>query len=142
MPLCCASTDVILHSYEGEDHYERALKHYHRSAAQNNVDSSLKIGDYHYYGLGTAVNYEKAAAFYRIASDTAHPQASFNLGFMHEYGLGIPQDFHLAKRFYDMAATSHPEAQAPVTLALVGLGVHFAYANFPGTLGRTACWSS
>jgi len=125
--------------YQGNDRYERAFHQYIRSAQQSNVESSLKIGDYHYYGLGTPVNYEKAVAFYRSASDTAHAQASFNLGFMHEYGLGIPQDFHLAKRFYDMATDSNPEAQAPVYLALLSLAVHYIIANIPA-LDETLHW--
>ena len=39
----------------------------------------------------------------------------------------VLQDIHLAKRFYDMAAQSNPDAQAPVTLALMKLGVFFTW---------------
>lgn len=50
----------------------------------------LKLGDYHYYGYGTAVDYEVAASHYQVASDTLHnAQATFNLGYMHEHGLGL-----------------------------------------------------
>lgn len=37
------------------------------------------------------------------------------------------QDIHLAKRFYDMAAQTNPDAQAPVSLALMKLGVFFMW---------------
>ena len=37
------------------------------------------------------------------------------------------QDIHLAKRFYDMAAQTSPDAQAPVSLALLKLGVFFTW---------------
>lgn len=50
----------------------------------------VKIGDYHYYGYGTAVDYETAAVHYRMASDH-NAQAMFNLGYMHERGLGMKQ---------------------------------------------------
>ena len=50
----------------------------------------VKVGDYHYYGLGTKVDYEAAALNYRLASDQqANPQAMFNLGYMHEQGFGL-----------------------------------------------------
>ena len=37
------------------------------------------------------------------------------------------QDIHLAKRFYDMAAQTSTDAQAPVSLALMKLGVFFMW---------------
>lgn len=56
----------------------------------------LKLGDYHYYGYGTAVDYEVAASHYQVASDTLHnAQATFNLGYMHEHGLGLKKVWHL-----------------------------------------------
>ena len=50
----------------------------------------VKLGDYYYYGHGTAVNYEAAASQYRIASDKqSSPQAMFNLAYMYEQGCGM-----------------------------------------------------
>lgn len=50
----------------------------------------MKVGDYHYYGLGTNIDYETAALNYRLASDQQNnPQAMFNLGYMHEQGFGL-----------------------------------------------------
>jgi SEL1 protein len=40
------------------------------------------------------------------------------------------QDVHLAKRFYDMAAEASPDAQAPVTLALMKLAVMYGFDWF------------
>ena len=50
----------------------------------------MKVGDYHFYGWGTAVDYEIAALHYRLASEQQNnAQAMFNLGYMHEQGLGL-----------------------------------------------------
>lgn len=88
----------------------------------------MKLGDYHYYGLGTAVDYEAAATHYRLASDHQHnAQAMFNLGYMHEQGLGMTKDMHLAKRCYDQAAETNPDAKVPVALALLKLNVMFGF---------------
>ena len=57
---------------------------------QGSSSSRVKLGDYHFYGLGTEVNYEQAIQEYRIASDVLrNAQAMFNLGYMHEHGLGF-----------------------------------------------------
>ncbi len=54
----------------------------------------VKVGDYHYYGLGTEVDYELAALHYRLASEQqSNAQAMFNLGYMHEQGLGLKKVF-------------------------------------------------
>lgn len=37
---------------------------------------------------------------------------------------------HLAKRFYDMAAEASPDAQAPVALALLRLGLGYGLEWF------------
>lgn len=61
-----------------------------RAAGQGYSAAIVKLGDYHYYGLGTPVDYEVAAMHYRLASDQQHnAQAMFNLGYMHEQGLGM-----------------------------------------------------
>lgn len=44
---------------------------------------------------------------------------------MYEQGLGTKKDIHLAKRFYDMAAETSTDAQVPVALALMKLGLLF-----------------
>lgn len=60
----------------------RALQYWGRGAAQGYSAAQVKLGDYHYYGLGTGiVDYETAASHYRIASDQQHnAMAMFNLG--------------------------------------------------------------
>lgn len=100
-----------------------ALIYWTRSAAQQNGDSMVKLGDYYLQGLGTSPNNEKAAACYQAAAETQQSaQAMWNLGWMHENGIGIDQDFHLAKRHYDMALETNPrEAYLPVVLALYKL---------------------
>lgn len=45
--------------------YVRALTYWSRSAAQGYSPAQVKLGDYHYYGLGTPVDYETAASHYR-----------------------------------------------------------------------------
>ena len=74
-----------------------ALTQWTRSAAQNNVDALVKVGDYYYHGLGVPeepehVRWEKAAGYYRLAADTQFSAlAMWNLGWMYEHGYGVPQ---------------------------------------------------
>lgn len=76
--------------------YVRALMYWGRAATQGYSAAQVKLGDYHYYGLGTNVDYETAAMHYRLASEQQHnAQAMFNLGYMHEQGLGMQQVFNL-----------------------------------------------
>lgn len=92
------------------------------SVHTGSVPARIKLGDYHYYGLGTEVDYEQAIQHYRVAGEQQNSaQAMYNLGYMHETGLGLKQDLHLAKRFYDMAADASKEAFVPVSLALARL---------------------
>uniref|UniRef100_A0A6B2E7Q5 Putative extracellular protein sel-1 n=1 Tax=Phlebotomus kandelakii TaxID=1109342 RepID=A0A6B2E7Q5_9DIPT len=116
-----------------KDHAEelvRALQYWGRAAAQGYSAAQVKLGDYHYYGLGTGVDYETAAAYYRMASDQQHnAQAMFNLGYMHEQGLGMKRDWHLAKRCYDLAAETSNDAKVPVALALIKLQLLFKWES-------------
>ena len=91
--------------------------------------AQVKLGDYHYYGLGTGiVDYETAASHYRMASEQQHnAQAMFNLAYMHEQGLGMKKDIHLAKRFYDLAADTNADAKIPVALALIKLQLIYKF---------------
>ena len=74
-----------------------ALTQWTRSAAQNNVDALVKVGDYYYHGLGVPeepehIRWEKAAGYYRSAADTQiSALAMWNLGWMYEHGHGVPQ---------------------------------------------------
>ncbi|KAL0270330.1 UNVERIFIED_CONTAM: hypothetical protein PYX00_007781 [Menopon gallinae] len=107
--------------------YVRALLYWGRAASQGYSAAQVKLGDYHYYGLGTPIDYEMAATHYRLASDQQrNAQAMFNLGYMHEQGLGMQQDMHLAKRCYDMAAETSSDAKVPVALALMKLSFLFS----------------
>ncbi|KAJ1529472.1 hypothetical protein ONE63_006247 [Megalurothrips usitatus] len=114
-----------------EEMFVRALMYWGRAASQGYSAAQVKLGDYHYYGLGTPVDYEIAASHYRHASDHQHnAQAMFNLGYMHEQGLGMQQDIHLAKRCYDRAAETNNDAKVPVYLALMKLSVIFVLKHF------------
>ena len=107
------------------ERYRLALRYYTLSAQQSNAGSLLKLADYSYYGLGTAVDYEEAAGYYMQASEMRNAQAYFNLGFMHHFGHGLPLDYHLARRFYDltMSVSETPATQAPVVLAIYSLNL-------------------
>lgn len=112
-----------------------AQVYYTRSAHQQNIDSLIKAGDYHSFGIGTpsktlpvASNKTTASleAMYSCYSTAAeHPnaaQALWNMGWMHENGIGtVEQDFHMAKRYYDLALEMNKEAYLPVKLALLRL---------------------
>lgn len=54
--------------FEDNGRYEelvRALQYWGRAASQGYSAAQVKLGDYHYYGLGTAFDYEAAALHYR-----------------------------------------------------------------------------
>lgn len=91
MYLSILSTgDVSL--FVEQEVFVRALMYWRRAASQGYSAAQVKLGDYHYYGLGTPVDYEMAATHYRLASEQQHnAQAMFNLGYMHEQGLGMQQ---------------------------------------------------
>jgi SEL1 protein len=108
-----------------------ALTFWTRSAAQDNVDALVKMGDYYLKGLGVPSGIpqpEKAAACYASAANThVSSIAMHNLGWMHENGIGVSQDFHLAKRYYDLSLETNAEAYLPVTLSLVKLHLRSLY---------------
>lgn len=60
---------------------------YETSLAEGGLDSALKLGDYHYYGLGGLPRSPAVAArLYSRASAAGSAQAAFNLAIMNEYG--------------------------------------------------------
>ncbi|KFH45503.1 hypothetical protein ACRE_036940 [Hapsidospora chrysogenum ATCC 11550] len=110
------------------DNASLALVQWTRSSRQSNIDATVKMGDYYYYGIGTERDIQKAVQCYLAASDHSQSaQALFNLGWMHENGVGLDQDFHLAKRYYDHALMVNKEAYLPVTLSLLKLRVRSAW---------------
>lgn len=72
-----------------------ALAFWTRSAAQDNGDALVKMGDYYMHGMGVASSVpqpEKAAACYASAANTHYSSiAMYNLGWMHENGFGVSQ---------------------------------------------------
>ncbi len=83
--------------FPSNDTARLALTQWTRSAAQNNIDALVKVGDYYYHGLGVPeeseiARWEKAAGYYRSAADTQlSALAMWNLGRMYEHGYGVPQ---------------------------------------------------
>lgn len=123
-------SEIKMFSNRQED-LVRALQYWGRAAGQGYSAAQVKLGDYHYYGLGTGtIDYETAASHYRMASEQQHnAQAMFNLAYMHEQGLGMKKDIHLAKRFYDLAAETNADAKIPVALALMKLQFIYKYES-------------
>ncbi|KAH9833995.1 HCP-like protein [Rhodofomes roseus] len=123
-----------------------ALTQWIRSAAQRNVDSLVKVGDYYYHGLGVPdepenVRWEKAAGYYQSAADTQMSAlAMWNLGWMYENGIGVPQDFHLAKRHYDLALETNSEASMPVSISLLKLHARSLWRTLTGRSGGLSIW--
>ncbi|GMM34489.1 ubiquitin ligase complex subunit [Saccharomycopsis crataegensis] len=112
-----------------ESRLHMAANYLTKSSQQQNIDSSVLLGDMYYYNLLNSSNLStedngpgKAAAFYQLSSLQQSSQASWNLGYMYENGIGVEKDFHLAKRYYDLALVNHPEASLPVQLSLIKLG--------------------
>jgi SEL1 protein len=101
-----------------------ALIYWTRSAKQANIDSLIKMGDYHLAGIGTSADAAKASTCYHAAAEAHHSaQAFWNLGWMHENGIAVDQDFHMAKRYYDLALETNQEAYLPVKLSLIKLRI-------------------
>ncbi|KAN0081237.1 hypothetical protein V8E55_008861 [Tylopilus felleus] len=123
-----------------------ALTQWTRSAAQRNIDSLVKVGDYYYHGLGVpdepeSVRWEKAAKYYQSAADTqVSALAMWNLGWMYEHGKGVPQDFHLAKRHYDQALETNSEAYLPVLLSLIQLYAKSIWHTLQGGQNGLSLW--
>jgi SEL1 protein len=151
--------------FPSNDTARLALTQWTRSAAQNNVDALVKVGDYYYHGLGVPdepanIRWEKAAGYYRSAADTqVSALAMWNLGWMYEHGYGVPQvsiyymsatsskltraqDFHLAKRHYDIALDTNVEAYLPVTLSLFRLHARSLWRTLTGGEGGLSLWSN
>jgi SEL1 protein len=101
-----------------------ALIYWTRSAKQANIDSLIKMGDYHLVGIGTPADAAKASTCYHAAAEAHHSaQAFWNLGWMHENRIAVHQDFHMAKRYYDLALETNQEAYLPVKLSLIKLRI-------------------
>ncbi|KZV61977.1 HCP-like protein [Peniophora sp. CONT] len=144
------------------DSAKDALKMWTRSAAQNNVDALVKVGDYYFHGLGipsesstspsstsssSALSADerasRAAAYYQSAADTQlSALAMWNLGWMYENGVGVAQDFHLAKRHYDGALEMNAEAYLPVTISLAKLYARSAWHTLLGREGGLGIWKA
>ncbi|KAI2799633.1 Protein sel-1 1 [Blomia tropicalis] len=125
--------EELVQLFNKSENHVRAFMYWSRSATQGSSAARVKLGDYHFYGLGTVVDYEMAANQYRSASELqGNAQALFNLGYMYETGLGLRRDIYLAKRYYDLAAVTSVEAQVPVFLVLIKLFFIFAYEYVQG----------
>jgi SEL1 protein len=158
------SRTTFANFFPSNDTAKLALTQWTRSAAQNNIDALVKVGDYYYHGLGVPdepqnVRWEKAAGYYRSAADTqVSALAMWNLGWMYEHGYGVPQvrlirtyeflelsvaqDFHLAKRHYDIALETNVEAYLPILLSLFRLHAHSLWHTLIGREGGLSLWSS
>ncbi len=123
-----------------------ALLQWTRSAAQDNVDALVKLGDYYFRGYGTNASYARAASCYQAAADRqVSALAYWNMGWMYEAGLGVPrQDFYLAKRYYDMAwEVNQKEAYFAVLLSLIRLHARALWATaVRGDSSALNLWSS
>lgn len=56
--------EVTLFGNQNED-MVRALQYWSRASTQGYSAAQVKLGDYHYYGMGTYVDFETAASHYR-----------------------------------------------------------------------------
>ncbi|XP_053140549.1 protein sel-1 homolog 2 isoform X3 [Hemicordylus capensis] len=119
--------------------YPLAFLLWTRAATQGNAFARIKLGDYHYYGVGTRRDYIAAVVHYNLAANQQSAQAMFNLAYMYEHGLGIPKDIHLARRWYHLAAEASPDAFIPVFLACIKLEV-MHLLNDLQLLNLTANW--
>ncbi|OXG13228.1 SEL1 protein [Cryptococcus neoformans Tu401-1] len=112
---------------KAEEGDTRALVWWLRSAAQDNVDAMVKVGDYYY----SKRDYPHALAHYLSASETQQsPMAYWNLGWMYQSGQGVARDWHLAKRYYDLSRETGEEAGLAVWFSLWGLYLQSWWTHF------------
>jgi TPR repeat protein len=78
----------------------KALSAYENSALQGNAAAELKIGDYYYYGLGTAVNYRKAVAHYRAARYFFSFFRTFFLTTARPLHIAVPRGIFFSRRLF------------------------------------------
>lgn len=126
--------------YGGKMEGDMAMRYWIRSAAQDNVDAMVKVGDLYcklYHAVETQLTidsgqvnateldgtpHELAANYYQTAADSQQSaMAYWNLGWMYEMGQGVPRDWHLAKRYYTMSGETTLEAWPAVMLSMTGL---------------------
>eukprot|EP01028_Stygiella_incarcerata_P013391 TRINITY_DN82238_c0_g1_i1.p1 TRINITY_DN82238_c0_g1~~TRINITY_DN82238_c0_g1_i1.p1 ORF type:complete len:547 (-),score=131.08 TRINITY_DN82238_c0_g1_i1:79-1719(-) len=110
----------------------RALHWYGRAASQRSATALIKVGDYHYYGIGTARNASLAMRYYENAARRKNAQAHFNLGYMKQYGIGVPKDLIGARRSYILSLTEDPKGYLPVKLALIWLRLQEMWGHYVG----------
>ena len=97
------------------DSEARALNLYALSAGQGNADAHLRLGDFHYYGLGW-LEVDKLGGHSIQTPPTPHTP-HIQSGRHARDRRWRAQNFHLAKRFYDQAAVVHGNTyRAPVAL--------------------------
>lgn len=89
-------------SEEGD--YQEAMKWYQKCAQKGMSFAQFALGNYYYYGKGTAVDYSMAVEWYTMAAEQGLPQAQCNLGACYYYGQGVEVDYVKAAYWYKMSA--------------------------------------
>lgn len=88
---------------------ESAMSFLELASLQEDVDSTIALGDMNYEGVKSANisrDYGKAFSYYSRAATAPSSHGCFKLGHMYEYGLGSTNatvDYHMAKRYYDLS---------------------------------------
>ncbi|KAL2912876.1 ERAD-associated protein [Polyrhizophydium stewartii] len=115
------SWSPLLYSSSGQvDPYEAAIPLWNRAANQDNEDARVKLGDYHYYGLGLARDPPSAG-------DAAAPEPDDDAD-------GSPSD--------DASSKATPELRAPSIVERI-LGISFisnAARSYPPAYDRAAAY--
>lgn len=91
------------------DRLESAMSYLELASLQDDVDSTIALGDINYSGVKSAnipKDFGKAFSYYSRAATAQSSHGCFKLGHMYEYGLGSANatvDYHMAKRYYDLS---------------------------------------
>jgi SEL1 protein len=110
----------------------RALHWYGRAASRRSITAINKVGDHHYYGIGTARNASLALRYYESAAGKKSAQAHFNLGCMKQRGIGVPRDFIGARKSFILSLTEDPKGYLPVKMALMWLRMQEQWDRYVG----------
>lgn len=77
---------------------------YEKCAKLGNVNSQVKLADWHYDGEKIISNEAKMIEFYKLAAKQGNSWAQFRLGWCYQRGLGVNVNYDSALEWYKMAA--------------------------------------
>ena len=100
-----------------KDH-KKAFELFKKSAEEGNSGIN-KLGNCHYFGIGTSIDKQKAIKSYQKAANLEKPLAQYNPALMYENGDGIIRNINMAISWYQKSAEQrYKKAQSRMEILL------------------------